>query len=72
MEIISKNYLSLLDQKIVEMQLTCKRRGCGKVKIAVMKNHTVLAALSSLQTHSKNLKLYAQIELSEQGKVSNE
>ena len=34
-----------------------------------MKLHKVLKALSSSQAHSKNLKLYAQIKLSEQGKV---
>ena len=31
----------------------------------------MLEALSSSQAHSKNLKLYVQIELSEQGKVPN-
>ena len=36
-----------------------------------MKCHTVLEALSGSQAQSKNLRLYVQIGLSEQGKVSN-
>ena len=70
LEIISKNYLSLLKGNIVEMQWTLNRRKCGVVRMAYMKLHKVLKALSSLQAHSKNLKLYVQIGLLEQGKVS--
>ena len=50
---------------------TLNRREYGKVKTAVMKSHAVLQALANSQAHSKNLKLYEQIELSEQGKVPN-
>jgi hypothetical protein len=53
------------------MQMALNRRKCGKVKIIDMKCHRVLQALSSLQAQSKNLRLYVQIGLSEQGKVSN-
>ena len=52
------------------MQWTLNRRKCGVVRMAYMKLHKVLKALSSLQAHSKNLKLYVQIGLLEQGKVS--
>ena len=34
----------------------------------VMKHHTVSRALSSVQAHSKRLRIYAKIELSERGK----
>ena len=37
-----------------------------------MKYHNALQAHFNLQAHSKNLRLYVQIGLSEQGKVSNE
>lgn len=37
----------------------------------VMKRHTPLQAASSIQAHSKHLKVYAQIGLSERGKQSN-
>lgn len=37
----------------------------------VMKHHTPLQAVSSIQAHSKHLKVYAQIGLSERGKQSN-
>ena len=41
---------------------------CGLVRMFVMKCHTVSRALSSVQAHSKRLKVYEQIELSERGK----
>jgi hypothetical protein len=41
---------------------------CGLVRMFVMKNHTVSRALSSVQAHSKRLRIYVQIELSERGK----
>ncbi len=54
------------------MQLACKRRECGKVRMIRMKCHNALQADLSSQAHSKNLRLYAKIGLSEQGKVLNE
>lgn len=44
---------------------------CGGVKMFVMKHHTPLQAAASIQAHSKHLKVYAQIGLSERGKQSN-
>lgn len=46
------------------------RSWCGRVRIVFMKYHVVLQAHPSQQAYSKNLKVYAQIRLSEQGKVS--
>jgi len=37
----------------------------------VMKHHTPLQAASRIQAHSKRLKVYAQIGLSERGKQPN-
>ena len=42
---------------------------CGKVKVPAMKYHIMLKALSSLIKHSKHLKIYEKIGLSEQGKA---
>ena len=53
------------------MQLTLNRRRRGLVRIGVMKNLNVLKAHLNLQAQSKDLRLYAKIRLSEQGKVSN-
>ena len=41
---------------------------CGKVSFVVMKYHIVLQALSSLQIQRGDLKIYAQIILSEHDK----
>lgn len=41
---------------------------CGLVRMFVMKHHTVSRALSSVQAHSKLLRVYEKIELSERGK----
>ena len=54
------------------MQRTLNCRRWGKVKIYPMKFPNMLKAYSSLQAHSKNLRLYAKIGLSEQGKVSDD
>jgi hypothetical protein len=43
-------------------------RKCGKVKLVVMKYHIVLKALSSLQVHRRNLKIYVKIVLLERNK----
>ena len=61
-----------LKVQIVEMQSARNRSRRGLVKIRVMKNLNVLKAHSNLQAQSKNLRLNAQIGLSEQGKVSHE
>ena len=47
-----------------------KRSRCGLVEIAPTSDHIVLQAHSSRQDYSKRPKdIYAQIELSEQGKA---
>ncbi|HGH7760995.1 hypothetical protein F6I03_08040 [Aerococcus sanguinicola] len=50
---------------------TLKRSWCGLVEICPTNDHIVLQAHSSQQDYSKKPKdIYAQIELSEQGKVT--
>ncbi len=44
---------------------------CGEVRMFVMKHHTSLQAMSSIQAHSKHLKVYVKIGLSERGKQPN-
>ncbi len=41
----------------------------GKVKIHVMKYPIVLQAQSSIQAHSKYLRIYVQIRILERGKL---
>ncbi len=41
----------------------------GKVKIHVMKYPIVLQAQSSIQAHSKHLRIYVQIRILERGKL---
>ena len=41
---------------------------CGLVKIDAMNPHIVLKALSSLQAHTDDLKIYVKILIMEQGK----
>ncbi len=41
---------------------------CGLVKFEVMKLHIVLQALSSLQAHTDDLRIYKKIVILEQGK----
>ncbi len=41
----------------------------GKVRIHVMKYPIVLQAQSSIQAHSKSLRIYGQIGISERGKL---
>ncbi|HHQ6205705.1 TPA: hypothetical protein ACSRF2_003792 [Clostridioides difficile] len=41
----------------------------GKVRIHVMKYPIVLQAQSSIQAHSKHLRIYGQIGISERGKL---
>ena len=53
------------------MQWSGNRRKWGLVRIAVMKYPNVLQAHSSLQVQSENLKIYAKIRLSEQGKTQS-
>ena len=45
------------------------RSKCGLVRLVVMKIHMVLQALSSLQAHTGDLRIYAQIVILEQGKL---
>ena len=45
-----------------------KRSKCGLVRLVVMKIHIVLQALSSLQAHTGDLRIYVIVIL-EQGKL---
>ncbi len=54
-----------------EMWLCDKGSRCGFVTIPPVNNHIVFQALSCRQAHSKNLRLYVQIGLSERGKQFN-
>lgn len=47
---------------------TRKCGNCGRVKIFDMKYHIVLQALSRLQVHTHDLRVYVQIAVTEQGK----
>ena len=45
------------------------RSACGQVRIVVMKDHMALQVPSSAQDYRENLRAYAKIGLSEQGKL---
>ncbi len=47
-----------------------QRSQCGSVGISSTKNHDVLQAHASWQDYSNHLKAYAQIGITERGKVS--
>ena len=58
-----------LNNEYLEMGITHMCSGCGLVKLYSMKIHIVLKALSSLQAHTDDLRIYVQIAITEQGKL---
>lgn len=48
---------------------TYKCSKCGLVNFAVMKIHLMLQALTNLQAHTNDLRIYVKIVITEQGKL---